>query len=81
MFARSAERHGFTIDAVLYAYTHNVQWRTGTTNGDFYLKFTGQWTDRLIPLLEVVLVIRGDTMIIFHVAALTDNFWDKEDQR
>jgi hypothetical protein len=79
IFVRSAERHGFTILDALYAVEHRSDMEQTVNNeNEVMIKLVGEHKDPLIPLLEIVMKQLPDgTLIIFHVAALNDNFWQR----
>ncbi|WEV58504.1 hypothetical protein OZX67_06725 [Bifidobacterium sp. ESL0728] len=79
IFAESAERHGYTVEDVLYAFLHETHRRTFISHGETYFKFTGEYHgDPLVPTIEVMMKQSGSRLVIFHVNAEQDNFWDKD---
>ncbi|OZG64835.1 hypothetical protein BAQU_1977 [Bifidobacterium aquikefiri] len=80
VFARSAERHGYTVADVLFAYQHLIRRKVLVRGGERYLKFTGRHHgDPLVPSLEVMMkIIPGQGIVVFHVNAEQGNFWDKD---
>ncbi|MFT8704431.1 hypothetical protein [Bifidobacterium aquikefiricola] len=80
VFARSAERHGFTVADVLFAYQHPIRRRLLVRGGERYLKFTGRHHgDPLVPSIEVMMkIMPGRGIVVFHVNAEQGNFWDKD---
>lgn len=79
IFARSASRHGYTVEDVLYAYEHPRKKRTIHRDGAIYVKLTGgHHGDPLVPSLEVMLkILPGQGILVFHVDAEQPGFWDK----
>ncbi len=80
VFARSAERHGYTVADVLFAYQHLIRRKVLVRSGERYLKFTGlHHGDPLVPSIEVMMkIIPGQGIVVFHVNAEQDGFWDKD---
>ncbi|MCI1902012.1 MAG: hypothetical protein LKI93_04695 [Bifidobacteriaceae bacterium] len=79
-WAESADRHGFTLDDVLYAARHVLRKKTYVTNGETYLKLTGNHHgDPLVPSLEIEMKItRAGELKVFHVNAEQDGFFNRD---
>lgn len=79
VFARSADRHGFTIEDVTYAVTHPIRRASFEKDGSRYIKLTGRHHgDPLVPSIEVMMkIIPNSGVVVFHVNAEQGNFWNK----
>jgi hypothetical protein len=82
-WADSADRHGFTLDDVLYAARHVLRKKTYAKKGETYLKLTGgHHGDPLVPSLEVEMKIdHAGELRVFHVNAEQDGFFDRDQVR
>ncbi|WEV52844.1 hypothetical protein [Bifidobacterium sp. ESL0704] len=79
IFAKSAERHGYTVEDVLYAFLHETRRLTFVSHGETYFKFTGKYRgDALVPTIEVMMKKAGGRLVVFHVNAEQGNFWNKD---
>jgi hypothetical protein len=78
IFARSAGKHGFTEEDVSYASEHPVRIEyESQSDGTLLVKLVGLHRDPLVPYIEVLMrQSQRHGLVIFHVSALTDNFWD-----
>lgn len=77
VFARSAEKHGYTLAEVLYAYINTTRMEEHQQGRDILYKFTGEHHgDPLVPTLEVVMKrTPGRVLVVFHVNAEQGTFW------
>ena len=75
-FEDSANKHGSTLDAVLYAAKHPIEHSMYEENGRTYVKFIGRnHGDVLVPYIEVMMWIeKSGRMHVFHVNALQGGF-------
>ncbi|MCI1649746.1 hypothetical protein [Bifidobacterium tibiigranuli] len=82
LFAKSADRHGYTIDDVTYAVTHPIRRASFDRDGARYVKLTGEHHgDPLVPSIEVMMkILPGRGIVVFHVNAEQGNFWSKDQQ-
>ena len=80
VFARSAERHGYSIRDVVYAVEHPIRREARERDGARYVKLTGRHHgDPLVPSIEVMMkIIPGEGIVVFHVNAEQGGFWDKD---
>lgn len=80
IFARSAQRHGYTVEDVLYAFEHPRRMSTIHHDGATYIKLTGgHHGDPLVPSLDVMVkILPGKGIMVFHVDAEQPGFWDKD---
>ncbi|WEV69569.1 hypothetical protein OZX73_01365 [Bifidobacterium sp. ESL0775] len=76
----SADRHGYTLDDVVYAARHVTGKLEYRKDGETYLKFTGSHHgDPLVPSLEVAMKLARDgNLRVFHVNAEQGGFLDKD---
>jgi hypothetical protein len=78
VFHPHAQRHGFTIEDVEYAYEHYARVNSSKIGEVRRLKFTGPcFRLALVRSIEVIADIdyRYKRMTIFHVNTETDTFW------
>lgn len=80
VFARSAERHGYSIRDVVYAVEHPIRREAREHGGARYVKLTGRrHGDPLVPSIEVMMkIIPRQGIVVFHVNAEQGGFWDKD---
>ena len=75
-FEESANKHGYTLDDVLYAVQHPISHDMYTEHGQTYVRFIGKHHgDPLVPYLEVVMRQDHNGRIhVFHVNALQGEY-------
>lgn len=75
----SADKHGFSLDDVMYAARHITGQLTYVEDGETYVKFTGlHHGDPLVPSVEVMMKMTGGgTIVVFHVNAEQSGFLDR----
>ena len=78
-WAESADRHGYTLDDVVYAARHITGKLTYVEAGETYVKFTGLYHGNpVVPSIEVVMKLTGGgTIVVFHVNAEQSGFLDR----
>lgn len=79
-FEDSANKHGYTLDDVLYAAKHPIEHSMYEENGRTYVKFIGRnHGDVLVPYIEVMMWIeKSGRMHVFHVNALQGGFIEQK---
>lgn len=76
----SADKHGYTLQDVLYAANHVTRAERYRRGAEVYMKFTGaRHGDPLVPSIEVEMKIdRDNDMVVFHVNAEQPGFFDAD---
>jgi hypothetical protein len=77
VFAKSAQKHSYTLDAVAHAFFHATRIEEYEQGKDVIYKFTGLYHgDPLVPSIEVVMKRTPDNaLVVFHVNAEQGTFW------
>lgn len=78
IFSPHCQKHGITIEEIVYAAEHVIKLDACEYNGQRYLRFTGRIVDTLRPVIEVVMKITTKHIIVvYHANGETDNFFDR----
>ncbi len=79
VFARSAQKHGYTLADVTHAFVNATRTEVYEQGGDVIYKFTGLHNgDPLVPSIEVIMKrTPDDALVVFHVNAEQGGFWDR----